>query len=58
MALLKIAITVGNADHYADLSYISVYRDYKVMYLVTADRDAGARPKHHLFEPGTEFQGL
>ena len=58
MPSLKIAVTVGNADHYADLSNLSVYRNYKVMYLVTAGRDPGARPEHYLFEPGTEYQGL
>lgn len=58
MPSLKIAATVGNADQNADLSKISVYRDYKLMYLVTADRDAGVRPEHYLFEPGTEYQGL
>ncbi len=55
MPSLRIAVTVGKADHYADLSRLSVYRDYKVMYDVTADRDAGARPEDHLFAPGTDL---
>lgn len=52
---LKVAVAVGKALHYADLSELSEYREYKVMYDVTADREAGARPEDHLFAPGTEY---
>ncbi|KAL2039327.1 hypothetical protein N7G274_007995 [Stereocaulon virgatum] len=54
---LKVAIAVGKADHYADPTKLSVYRDYEVMYDVTAGRAGGAAPEDNLFAPGTEYHG-
>lgn len=54
---LKIAVTVGKADHYADPAKLSVYHDYKIMYDVTAGRIGGAETTDNLFAPGTEYEG-
>lgn len=54
---LKVAVAVGQADHYADASKLSNYYDYKVMYDVTAGVPGGATMGDDLFAPGTEYQG-
>ncbi|MCJ1461686.1 hypothetical protein MMC07_000284 [Pseudocyphellaria aurata] len=46
---LRVAVAGGKADHYADSTKLSVYRDYKVLYDITAGREGGACPEDNLF---------
>lgn len=39
---LKVVVAVGQADHFADPTKLSIYRDYKIMYDITAGRIGGA----------------
>ena len=52
---LKVAVAVGKADYFADPARLSVYRDYKILYGVTAGRDSGASPEDGLFPPQAAY---
>ncbi|KAI9750729.1 MAG: hypothetical protein M4579_006330 [Chaenotheca gracillima] len=57
MPSLKVAVAVGQADHFADDTKLSEYYGYKILYEVTDGRVAGASPADHLFAPGLAFDG-
>jgi len=41
---LEVSVAMGKATHFAESSQLSRYRDYEVLYEITADRACGARP--------------
>lgn len=51
---LRVSMAVGKANHYADLSKLSEFYDYKGAYDVTQGRPAGAVPEDQLYPPGYE----
>ena len=46
-------MALGKADHFADPTKLSVYRDYEILYDITEGREAGAQPSDPAF-PGGE----
>ena len=54
---LKVAVIGGKADHFTDETKLSVYRDYRVLYEITADRPGGAGPEDQLFADTLTYRG-
>ncbi|KAK3314844.1 common central domain of tyrosinase-domain-containing protein [Apodospora peruviana] len=52
---LKVSLAVGKADHFADVTKLSRFYDYKGAFEPTLGRPGGAGPEDGLYPEGEEF---
>ncbi len=48
---MKVSVAAGKAFHYSDVTQLSQFTDYKILYDITADAASGtgAAPQDRLF---------
>jgi len=53
---VKVSVVVGKAEHFADVTKLSRYYDYRPAYQITAGKPGGAGPGDYLYPEGSEWQ--
>ena len=52
----KVALVVGKADHFAEISKLSRYRGYLLAYQVSAGKPGGVGPGDGLYPAASEWR--
>jgi hypothetical protein len=49
---MKVSVAVGTGHHFTDITKLSQFTDYKILYDITADATSGtgAKPEDDLFK--------